>query len=218
MAYGAAWGERSPDRVTVVTGIGHGGGIPVLVRSSCGHLKRRRGSYCPEWLLDARSRSERAFVQVVAETYARGIPPVRSRAWSGRWGSRRCLSPRCPNCPGTGPERLRVPQPASRCRPLHVCVGRCVGGQMPRRRPCRDVALRVAVGVNNEGHPILGLDIATGENGAALLAFWRSLVARGLRGVQLVNSDDHQDYKTLWQPLRQVRRGSGGAPTTYSTY
>lgn len=49
-----------------------------------------------------------------------------------------------------------------------------------------NVALLLAVGVNNEGHRrILGLDIATGEDGAAWLSFWRSLVARGLRGVQL---------------------------------
>ena len=55
-----------------------------------------------------------------------------------------------------------------------------------------NVALLLAVGINNEGHlGILGLDVATGEDGAAWLAFWRSLVARGLRGVQLVTSDDH---------------------------
>ena len=55
-----------------------------------------------------------------------------------------------------------------------------------------NVALLLAVGVNNEGHrEILGLDIATGEDGAAWLGFWRSLVARGLSGVQLVTSDDH---------------------------
>ena len=55
-----------------------------------------------------------------------------------------------------------------------------------------NVALLLAVGVNNEGHrEILGLDIATGEDGAAWLGFWRSLTARGLSGVQLVISDDH---------------------------
>ena len=55
-----------------------------------------------------------------------------------------------------------------------------------------NVALLLAVRVNNEGHrEILGLDVATGEDGAAWLGFWRSLVARGLSGVQLVTSDDH---------------------------
>ncbi|NNJ08371.1 IS256 family transposase, partial [Streptomyces sp. PKU-MA01144] len=50
----------------------------------------------------------------------------------------------------------------------------------------------VAVGVNADGHrEILGLDVATTEDGAGWLAFLRSLVARGLSGVQLVVSDAH---------------------------
>lgn len=50
----------------------------------------------------------------------------------------------------------------------------------------------VAVGVNNEGQrEVLGLDVATTEDGAGWLAFLRSLVARGLGGVKLVVSDAH---------------------------
>ena len=50
----------------------------------------------------------------------------------------------------------------------------------------------VAVGVNADGHrEILGLDVATAEDGAGWLAFLRSLTARGLGGVQLVVSDAH---------------------------
>ncbi len=50
----------------------------------------------------------------------------------------------------------------------------------------------IAVGVNADGHrEILGIDVATAEDGAGWLAFLRSLVARGLSGVQLVVSDAH---------------------------
>ena len=35
--------------------------------------KLRESSYFPDWLLDARTRSERAFIQVVAEAYVRGV-------------------------------------------------------------------------------------------------------------------------------------------------
>ena len=50
----------------------------------------------------------------------------------------------------------------------------------------------VATGVNADGHRrILGLDVASGEDGAGWLAFLRGLVARGLFGVQLVISDAH---------------------------
>ena len=35
--------------------------------------KLGQGSYFPDWLLDARTRSERAFVQVVVEAYVPGV-------------------------------------------------------------------------------------------------------------------------------------------------
>jgi transposase-like protein len=55
-----------------------------------------------------------------------------------------------------------------------------------------NVAALVAVGVNAGGHrEILGIDITTTEDGAGWAAFLRSLVTRGLSGVQLVTSDDH---------------------------
>jgi putative transposase len=50
--------------------------------------------------------------------------------------------------------------------------------------------------VNAEGHrEILGLEVATGEDGASWLAFCRSLVARGLAGVALVVSDAHEGLR-----------------------
>ncbi len=50
----------------------------------------------------------------------------------------------------------------------------------------------LAVGVNADGHrEILGIDVATAEDGAGWLASLRSLIACGLSGVQLVISDAH---------------------------
>ena len=55
-----------------------------------------------------------------------------------------------------------------------------------------NIACLVAVGVNNEGQrEVLGLDVATVEDGACWTAFLRSLVARGLGGVKLVVSYAH---------------------------
>jgi transposase-like protein len=51
----------------------------------------------------------------------------------------------------------------------------------------------VAVGVNGDGgREVLGLDIASEEDGAGWLGFLRSLTARGLSGVKLVISDAHR--------------------------
>lgn len=66
-------GERSPDRVHRRNGYRTRDGNPGWARSSCGHLKLRQGSYFPEWLLNARTRSERAFVQVGADAHVRGV-------------------------------------------------------------------------------------------------------------------------------------------------
>jgi putative transposase len=51
----------------------------------------------------------------------------------------------------------------------------------------------IAVGVNGDGgREVLGLDIASQEDGAGWLGFLRSLTARGLSGVKLVVSDAHR--------------------------
>jgi putative transposase len=59
-----------------------------------------------------------------------------------------------------------------------------------------NVAVVVATGVNANGNrEVLGMDVITTEDGAGWLAFLRSLVARGLSGVQLVISDAHEGLK-----------------------
>jgi transposase-like protein len=58
------------------------------------------------------------------------------------------------------------------------------------------MAVVIAVGVDAEGQrEILGMDVGPSEDGAFWLAFLRSLVARGLSGVQLVTSDAHEGLK-----------------------
>ena len=54
----------------------------------------------------------------------------------------------------------------------------------------------IATGVNADGkREILGLDVASSEDGAGWLAFLRGLAARGLSGVQLVTSDCHHGLR-----------------------
>ena len=59
-----------------------------------------------------------------------------------------------------------------------------------------NVAAVVATAVNSDGRrDILGFDVFTTEDFAGWTAFLRSLVARGLKGVQLVISDAHEGLK-----------------------
>jgi putative transposase len=62
-------------------------------------------------------------------------------------------------------------------------------------RPGRTVNVHalIAVGVNGDGQrEVLGLEVASQEDGAGWLGFLRGLTARGLSGVRLVISDAHR--------------------------
>ncbi len=70
---GAPWGQQSPDRVNRRNEYRTRRWDTRVSSIELRIPKLRTGSYFPEWLLDARTRSERAFVQVVTETYVQGI-------------------------------------------------------------------------------------------------------------------------------------------------
>jgi transposase-like protein len=56
----------------------------------------------------------------------------------------------------------------------------------------KDAAVLVACGVGENGkRSLLGVSVSAGEHEIHWRSFLESLVARGLRGVQLITSDDH---------------------------
>jgi len=190
---GAPYGQASPDRTNRRNGYRsrrwdtRTGSIDLRIP------KLRTGSYFPDWLLDARRRSERAFIQVVTEAYVRGVSTRRVEGLVETLGV-------------TSLSKSQVSEMAAnldemvsdfRSRPLDAGPYTYVWADalsMKVREGGRivNIACLLAVGVNAEGHrEILGVDVATAEDGAGWLAFLRSLVARGLTGVQLVISDDH---------------------------
>ena len=58
------------------------------------------------------------------------------------------------------------------------------------------LALLVCVGVNEEGfREVLAVEVAGSEKGAAYASLLRGLMDRGLHGVRLVVSDDHEGIK-----------------------
>ena len=190
---GAAYGEASPDRVNRRNGYRmrrwdtRVGSIDLRIP------KLRAGSYFPDWLLDARRRSERAFIQVVSEAYVLGVSTRRVEGLVETLGIA-SLSKSQVSAMAKGLDEL---VDDSRNRPLEAGPYTYLWADaltMRVREGGRivNVALLVATDVNAEGHrEILGVDMATTEDGAGWLAFFRSLVARGLSGVQLVTSDDH---------------------------
>ena len=193
----AGYGEVSPERINSRNGYRlreldtRVGTIELAIP------KLRRGSYFPEWLFEPRRRAEQALTQVVCQCYVEGVSTrrvddiVRTLGIEGI--SRSQVSRLAKNLDAT--------VEAFRSRPLDAGPYTYVwldaltqkvrdGGRIV------NVACVIATGVNANGsREVLGLDVITTEDGAGWLAFLRSLVARGLSGVQLVVSDAHEGLK-----------------------
>jgi putative transposase len=191
---GAAWGERTEDRATHRNGYRQrrwdtrAGEIELQIP------KLRRGSYFPSFL-EPRRRSEQALLNVVQQAYVCGVSTRRVDQLVESLGLRISRS-----------EVSRIAQgldehvEAFRGRPLegrypYLWLDAKVekvrdGGRV--RRKC----LVIAHGVHDTGRrEVIGLDVGECETEAFWREFLRSLVARGLAGVQLAISDAHPGLK-----------------------
>jgi transposase-like protein len=190
---GAGYGERSGERVNRRNGYRtrewdtRAGTVELAVP------KLREGSFFPDWLLTHRRRAEQALVTVVATAYLLGVSTRRVERLAEQLGvkslSRSQVSEMASHLDGQ--------VSAFRERPLDAGPYTFVWVDALTVKVREDgrvvnVQALIATGVNADGHrEILGLDVASAEDGAGWLAFLRGLVARGLSGVQLVISDAH---------------------------
>jgi putative transposase len=192
---GAARGERAPEeRLT------HRNGYrsrPWATRAGELELaipKIRRGSYFPSFI-EPRRRSEQALVAVIQEAYVAGVSTRKMDQVVESLGLRISKSEVSRICQG-----LDEQVDAFRSRPLegaypYLWLDAKVekvrdGGRVVRK------ALVLAYGVHESGYrEVIGLDVGEAETEAFWREFLRSLVKRGLAGVQLVVSDAHAGLK-----------------------
>ena len=192
---GAERGERAPEaRLT------HRNGYrPRPWQTRVGELelaipKLRRGSYFPSFL-EPRKRSEQALVSVVQEAYVAGVSTRKVDQVVESLGLRISKSEVSRICEG-----LDEQVEAFRNRPLegrypYLWLDAKVervrdGGRVVRK------ALVLAYGVHESGYrEVIALDVGECETEAFWRSFLRSLVERGLTGVQLVVSDAHAGLK-----------------------
>jgi transposase-like protein len=155
--------------------------------------KLRTSSYFPDWLLTRRRRAEAALTSVVATSYLLGVSTRRVEKLAEQLGIASLSKSQVSRMAKELDEQVA----AFRNRPLDTGPYTFVWADaitQKVREGGRIVIVHalIATGVNADGHrEILGLDVASAEDGAGWLAFFRSLVARGLSGVQLVTSDAH---------------------------
>lgn len=189
----AAYGERSDERVNSRNGYRDRpwdtrvGSIEVRVP------KLRTGSYFPDWLLGRRTRAEQALISVVATAYLLGVSTRRVEGLVRTLGLEKLSRSQVSDMA----KHLDAEVQAFGNRPLdagpytYLWIDALVVKVREDGRT-QNVSVMLATAVNRDGQrEILGLEVDTAETGAGWLAFLRSLVARGLTGVQLAISDAH---------------------------
>ncbi len=190
---GAAYGERSPERVNRRNGYRERDWDTRVGSIELAVPKLREGSYFPDWLLERRRRAEQAFVAVIADCYLAGVSTRRVEKLVQQLGVDRLSKSQVSRLAKSLDqivEDFRT-RPLDRAPYVYVTLDAL---EVKCREGGRTVNVCVvhAVGVNRDGfRESLGLDVVTSEDGAGWLAFLRSLVARGLSGVRLVTSNAH---------------------------
>jgi transposase-like protein len=165
----------------------------------------RDGSFFPS-ILEPRKRAERALAAVVQEAYVHGV------------STRRVDDV----VKALGLDGISKSEVSRLCAALDAEVERFRSRRLEGAYPyvwldatfvkvradgrVTAMAVVIAVGVNAGGtREVLGVDVGPSEDGAFWLRFLRSLVARGLAGVQLVISDAHEGLK---QAIAAVLQGA----------
>ena len=191
---GAGYGEVSAERVNSRNGYRdrrwdtRAGTIDLKIP------KLRSGSYFPDWLLEPRRRAEKALVAVVADCYLRGVSTRRVDKLVQTMGIEGISKSQVSRMAAELDEMVTE----FRNRPLDGGPYTYVWADALTQKVREggrivNVAIVIAVGVNTDGHrEVLGVDLITAEDGAGWLAFFRSLIARGLSGTALVISDAHE--------------------------
>jgi putative transposase len=191
---GAGHGERTGDRATWRNGY-----RPRRWDTRAGELelripKLRQGSYFPSFL-EPRRRSEQALLAVIQQAYVCGVSTRRVDQLVESLGLRISRSEVSRIC-----AQLDEQVEAFRQRPLegdypYLWLDAKVekvrdGGRVVGK------AVVIAYGVHETGRrEILGFDVGEAETEAFWREFVKSLIARGLSGVQLVVSDAHEGLK-----------------------
>jgi putative transposase len=193
---GAARGERAPEeRLTHRNGYRARSWATRAGEIELAIPKIRRGSYFPSFI-EPRRRAEQALVAVVQEAYVAGVSTRKVDQVVESLGLRISKSEVSRICAG-----LDEQVDAFRNRPLegrypYLWLDAKVEKVRDSGRVVRK-CLVLAYGVHESGYrEVIGLDVGESETEAFWRSFLRSLVKRGLSGVQLVVSDAHAGLKS----------------------
>ncbi len=191
---GAAPYQHTPDRQDQANGY-----KPKTVKTRIGQItfdvpQVREGGFYPE-ALEKGLRSERALTMTLAEMYIQGVSTRKVTAIMERLCGTSVSSTQVSKAIALLDQTLE----AWRQRPLCECPYVVIDARYEKVRQdgqVRDAAILMASGIDLNGkRHLLGVSASLGEHEIHWRTFMESLVARGLRGVQLITSDDHTGLK-----------------------
>jgi len=182
--------ERGPERRDQANGY-----KPQTMKTRVGDItfeipQVRDGDFYPQ-ALEKGLRSERALVMSLAEMYIQGVSTRKVAAIIKQLCGSNVSSSLVSRAAAQMDEQLTQ----WRNSPLGEIVYLYLDARYEKVRQdgqVRDTAVLIAVGVGTEGHrKVLGVSASLGEQETHWRTFMENLVKRGLRGVQLIISDDH---------------------------
>ena len=214
-ALGAGKSERTPERLgyrsgyygrTLVTRVGK---LELRVPQD------RQGRFSTE-LFERYQRSERALVATLAEMYVQGVSTRKVRAITEEL----CGHAFSASSISAINKRLDESLKAFAERPLHEPFPYLILDaryeQVRQAGVVMSQAVLIAVGIDWDGRrQILSVDMANRESRSAWRDFLLALKARGLKGVELVVSDDHAGLSR--RSAKRSQRPHGSAATCTSS-
>lgn len=186
--------ERSPERQAHANGF-----KPRTVKTRVGQVtfdipQVREGGFYPE-ALEKGLRSERALTLALAEMYVQGVSTRKVSAITEQLCGTEISSSQVSRAAALLDESLEN----WRNRPLGVFPYVRLDARYEKVRQdgqIRDAAILIASGVDLLGkRHILGVSVSLSEQEVHWRTFMKSLVARGLSGVELITSDAHEGLK-----------------------
>jgi transposase-like protein len=184
--------QRTPERLDQANGY-----KPKTVKTRMGEItfdvpQVREGGFYPE-ALEKGLRSERALRITLAEIYIQGVSTRKVTAILERLCGTSVSATQVSKASALLDETLQ----AWRQRPLGECPYLVLDARYEKVRQgyghLRDAAVLMACGVDLQGkRQLLGVSASLSEHEIHWRRFLEDLVARGLRGVQLITSDGHQ--------------------------
>lgn len=197
--------ERTPERINYRNGYRDRSWETRVGEIDLRIPKLRAGTYFPS-LLEPRKHAEKALLAVVQQAYIEGVSTRKVDHLLQALGL-------------TGIDKSEV---SRICKGLDEVVKEFRNRPLDRQYPyvwldalylkvrqnhrIVSLAMVIAIGVNDLGErELLGFELGSSETEAFWLEFLRSLVQRGLKGVQLVVSDAHEGLKAA---IAQVLSGA----------